>query len=429
MRYTLPFSTTLALIFASAFGHGGEMLWGQGLVALAGAIGLIHVAAVKHQPWSRLLSVAALAWATLVAWCIAQALPMGLAVHPSWIAARSILEGLGPGAIAIDPQATLDAAIRLAAYGGVFALGLHAAQRPGDWLIWLAVGIGVTVIVGLMVDANSVGPAGLAKVRHWGDAAFPFANRNHFCVFAGIGVLAAIGSLLDPIGRIGWRRYVACAALLVCLGAAFASHSRAGLLVLACGVGVTVFLNRPPHRWLVIVFIAASALALLFAAGVVVRFETIGAAARLRLDIMAAASELAWQAPWTGVGSFDLAIQGIAPPFGQGMVQSAHNIVLESLVERGAPATILAIAAITLVVGQCARSIQASRAGKVCGATALGVATMVLLHGMVDFSVHSPSIAALVAIVLGLGAGLAVVPASSSAVGLARGNPLEGARA
>ena len=107
MRYTLPFGTTLALIFASAFGHGGEMLWGQGLVALAGAIGLIHFAAVRRLPWGRSLYVAALAWVMLVAWCIAQALPMGLAVHPSWIAARSILEDLGPGAIAIDPQATV----------------------------------------------------------------------------------------------------------------------------------------------------------------------------------------------------------------------------------------------------------------------------------------------------------------------------------
>ena len=383
-----------ALVLASGFGHGGEILWGQGLVTLAGAVGLIGLATAQHCVCHRSLRLAAVAWALVVAWCIAQALPLGVAVHPSWVSARSILSDVGPGAIAIDPQATVDAAIRLAAYAGVFALGLTMARQPGEWLVWLALGISTVVVLGLAVDATSAGPAGLAKVRHWGDAAFPFANRNHFCVFAGIGVLAAVGSLFQPASWRCWRRYAACGAVLICLGAAFASHSRAGLMGMAIGVGVTLVCNGLPRRWLVWIVLAGGGVGMLFAAGVIVRFDTLAAATQLRLAIVTSAAELAWQAPWAGVGSFDLAIQEIAPPFGQGMVQSAHNIMLESVVERGAPATLLAITALALVMGQCARSIQASGAGKVYGATALGVATMVLLHGMVDFSVHSPTCSA-----------------------------------
>ena len=126
-----------ALVLASGFGHGGEILWGQGLVTLAGAVGLIGLATAQHCVCHRSLRLAAVAWALVVAWCIAQALPLGVAVHPSWVSARSILSDVGPGAIAIDPQATVDAAIRLAAYAGVFALGLTMARQPGGgWCGW-----------------------------------------------------------------------------------------------------------------------------------------------------------------------------------------------------------------------------------------------------------------------------------------------------
>jgi hypothetical protein len=180
---------------------------------------------------------------------------------------------------------------------------------------------------------------------------------------------------------------------------------------------------------LALAFAFSLAVAALFAAGAVARFATFETALELRGEIMEVSWLLAWQRPWVGVGSLDLTLQAVAPASWPALVQSAHNVVVESFVERGAPATIVAVVALVLVMGQCARSIRSSAAGRVVNAAAFGVATIVLLHGMVDFSVQSPTIAALVAIVLGLGAGCAKAPASVSPIGLARGNPYAGARA
>ncbi len=167
----------------------------------------------------------------------------------------------------------------------------------------------------------------------------------------------------------------------------------------------------------------------MFAIGTIVRFDSTLADWDVRFAIMTTAWELVWQYPWTGVGSFDLAVPSVAPGSWPALVQSAHNIVLESLVERGLPATLLSGIAIALIMGQCARSIRSGSAGKVRNATALGVTTMVLLHGMVDFSVHSPTIAALVAIIMGLGAGQGQAPVFTSPITLASGNPSARARA
>lgn len=430
-RPLAPMLTILvvALVLVSGFGQGGEALWGQGLVAIAGAVGWSAMALWPRRPWPAALRGAGLAWGLVILWTVIQALPLGIAAHPSWFGVASLLGMPAAGSIAVDPQASFDAAIRLAAYAGVFALAVQAAPSSTLLLSAIAVAVAAVASLGLAVDSQTVGPAGLMKVRHWGDAAFPFANRNHYSVFAGIGALAALGQLVTAPSYRGWRTVIWLSVLLVCLGAAFASHSRAGLAALAvASAAMIVYLNPRRRVWLPVV-LAGLALAGILTAGTLARLETLDEALALRGSIIAAAAGLATQYPWTGVGSFDLAFQAIAPAWNEGMVQSAHNILIESLAERGWPSTLAAIVAIGLVLGQCARSIALSGNGKVAGATAIGVATLVLLHGMVDFSVYAPTIAALVAIVLGLGAGQALAPAPAPPIGLARGNPFEGARA
>ena len=420
----------LAAVIASAFAHGGETLTGQALVLAAGAPGFAALA-LEPAPgrWPLAIRAAALAWGGLAIWCWLQAAPLGLGVHPVWPKAVQILAEAQAGAIALDPQAAREASLRLAAYAGLFALGLSATAAAAKGVVMpaLAGAIAAVCAISLMIGDNQ-GPAGLAKVRHWGDAAYPFANRNHLCVFAGLGVLAAAAGLLDRTRKPGWQAALLLAALLACLAAALATHSRAGLAAIVAGGGVLLVLARG-NRAATLGLAAAGAIGLAFAAGTFARLESLPEAAALRFDIITEAFRLALQRPWLGQGRFDLAFQAVSPAYAQGMVQSAHNILAESLVERGWPATALAVLALALVLGQCARSAVGSGAGKVQSATAIGAATMVLLHGMVDFSLHAPTVAALVAFMLGLGAGHAHRSAPAQAGEMARGNPPEGARA
>lgn len=427
--HVLP-ALALVLVMASAFAQGGETLAGQGLVLAAGAAGFACLALAPPAQWPPPLQAAAAAWALLVVWTFIQAAPFGLGAHPAWQAAQAVLAEPMPGSIALDPYASVDAALRLAAYAGLFALGLVSATMAAPVAGWIVLGTAVIAGVSLLAGDQPLGPAGLAKVRHWGDAAYPFANRNHFCVFAGIGGLTAAGTLLaSPERRHPVAAFLIAMALLVCLAGAFASHSRAGLASLAAGAAVTLALMLPGRRTLLAAATLAVAAAAVFAAGTIARFETFADAAALRLDIIGRAFDLSLHRPWLGSGSFDLAFQAVSPAYPQGLVQSAHNILAGSLVERGWPATAAAVLALLLVLGQCARSIPGGSASRVRGATAIGVATMVLLHGMVDFSVHAPTIAALVAIMLGLGAGPSWQPAPVPAVTVARGDPPDGARA
>ncbi|MCA8929855.1 MAG: O-antigen ligase family protein, partial [Alphaproteobacteria bacterium] len=214
-----------------------------------------------------------------------------------------------------------------------------------------------------------------------------------------------------------------------CLAAAFASHSRAGLAALGGGLAVALLSALASRKRLFWGMAVGAALGLAFAAGTLARLETLGDAAALRLAIIGEAFRLSAERPLLGVGSFDLAFQAMASAFPQGLVLSAHNVLAESLVERGWPATVVAVAALTLVLGQCARSIAAAGESRVRGAAAIGIATMVSLHGMVDFSVHIPTIAALVAFALGSGAAPSRQSALAPPEKVARGTRFQGARA
>ena len=402
----------LMLVLASPFAQGGETLVGQGLVIVAGATGFAVMALAAPFVWLKEMTWIATCWAGLIGWCLIQATPLGIALHPVWNAAAPVLGEPLAGSIALDPQAATDAAARLAAYAGLFAAGVTAAHFGHTVWVWNGLALGVAAIAASALFAADwdVGPAGLAKVRHWGDLAFPFANRNHFCVFAGIGALATLPGLIGGRQHRLWLKGLLAGALLVCLAAAFATHSRAGLASIAAGGFVTFALALPRRRALLVVTVAAgtSALfALAFAAGTLVRLDTLAEAMSLRLAIIAAAFEFALQRPLLGAGSFDLAFQAVAPAFPQGLVQSAHNVMAESLVERGWPATGLAVVALLLALLQCTRALVLGGIGRFCAAAAIGIATLTMLHGTVDFSLHAPSVAALVALTLGLGAGLA----------------------
>ena len=407
-------AAALPMALTSAFAHGGETLTGQGLVAAAGALGFAALALMPPLQWPRPLVWAAVCWAGLVGWCLIQSAPLGLGVHPAWPAAAAALGEPLAGAIALDPQAAQDAAVRLTAYAGLFAAGLAASRCGMALLPGLALGIAAIAGIALFAVGWDTGPAGLAKVRHWGDLSFPFASRNQFCVFAGLGAMTALAALAQTWPERTWpertwpertgRCAILAVALLLCLAAAFATHSRAGLAVVGLGLAVTAGLTfRPSRRVALAAAGLAALLALAFAAGTLVRLETLAEAAALRLDIISRAFALSLDHPLRGVGSFDLAFQAVASAYPEGLVQSAHNILAESLVERGWPATGLAILAIALTLTQATRRLAAATACRGRGALALGSAAMLLLHGMVDFSLHAPAIAAVAAMMVGHG--------------------------
>jgi O-antigen ligase len=85
----------------------------------------------------------------------------------------------------------------------------------------------------------------------------------------------------------------------------------------------------------------------------------------------------------------------------------AHNIYLEAAVELGVPAAVALCAAIALLVSLCLRYNNIPYQRRALPLAAAAGSLAVAVHGLVDFSIQIPAVAATYAVILGLGCGQA----------------------
>lgn len=393
------------LLSLAALGRGGEAAWAEGLVLLAGGLGAAAFAA-SAPLLPRAVTAAALLWLLLCLWCWLQSLPLPALANPVWTEAAAALPAVGSGGIALDPYAARSDALRLAAYAGLFALGLVLA-RTGHTLSVLAAAASTIALFAIAALALTPDQHGikLGKVRHAADAVYPFTSRNAFCAFAGAGLTISLAVLTSGSTK-RWP-YWLCLALL-CAAGVIASHSRAGLAATIAGCAAVLLVTRPPRLALAVILAGVSGLAVLSLFTLTgLRLANLWQDLPVRLAIWQASASIAHAHFWLGLGSLDQALQIWPGDWGERHILRAHNIYLQAVAERGFPAVLAAIAAVLL----CARQVWRTRAALpapealASKAAALGVLALFASHGLVDFSLYAPINAAVLAILLGLACG------------------------
>jgi O-antigen ligase len=263
-----------------------------------------------------------------------------------------------------------------------------------------------------------------------------FINRNTAAAY--FGSCAVLWSLLlwerarleMPRGQLEWRamgaRLVstpskkvvgAFAMLLICVAAMFMTGSRGGVVVslLALILAFIAFFWRdlPRRSGLVAALAGGGAVALillqLIGGGVNARFNNQGLADEDRLETYRSTLRMIANHPWlgTGQGTFAYAFPAYRSPNASvwGVWDMAHNTLLEIAADMGVPIATLVVIAWTVIFAVLVRGALVRRRGLLAPVAALAVATLAVLHSLIDFTLQIPGYA-IVALSL-IGAGLA----------------------
>jgi O-antigen ligase len=308
------------------------------------------------------------------------------------------------------------------------------ARRLLKVIAWSGAGYAAYGILTFLVDPTHI--LGRDKSAYFESVTGTFINRNTAGAY--FGSCAVVWSLLlwervrrdKPRGPLDWletaRRVfstppkdvvVAFAMLFLCLAAMFMTRSR-GAIVLSLFALVIAFIaffwrDLPRRTGILAGLVGSGAVALtllqLLGAGVNARFDSEGLASEGRTETYKATLRLIADHPWfgTGAGTFAQAFPAYrsANVSMSGVWDMAHNTLLEIAAEMGVPiATLVIVAWITIFV-VLVRGALIRRRDLIMPVGGLAVATLAVLHSLIDFSLQIPGYA-IVALSL-IGAGLA----------------------
>jgi O-antigen ligase len=452
----LRHSATISLIVLLAwvpFPFGSNRPWSANLLtALTAFILLLLTLSRISRPtsssverkvfWPLFLFGCAVIWAFLQAstWT-----PASLH-HPIWELANDALATSLPGRISVNPAKTVAAATHLVAYGALFWIALHLAKdRSTSKRLFRAVSVivGLYAYYGLAVYLSGNGTILLyPKWEHQDALSSTFVNRNSFATFAGIGLVCSFTLILNglaPILRSRSRAKVkihqmqmvirsshlgSFVFMLGTLWALVLSGSRAGIFSTFVGLCVLVALmaprsgNRSGRLGLAIGGLGILLLIALPASGVLLsRLDQINLFESDRFEIYQLTLRAIGDAPLvgTGLGTFSdvFASYRNLDAFSPSSWTKAHNTYLETWLELGLPAALILQGSIVFIVWQCFKGARRKNKLRHIPAAACSVSALVGVHSMIDFSLQIPAIAAMYAVVLGIGMSNSVVVRNS----------------
>lgn len=210
--------------------------------------------------------------------------------------------------------------------------------------------------------------------------------------------------------------------LFLCLVAMFMTLSRGAVVLslLALIVAFTGFFRRrlPRRAGLFAALAGGCAVVLillqLMGGGVNARFDIQGLAGEGRLETYRATLRMIADHPWfgTGQGTFAYAFPAYRSPNVStwGVWDVAHNTLLEIAADMGVPIATLVVVAWIAIFAVLLHGSRVRRRGLIFPVAALAIATLAVLHSLIDFSLQIPGYA-IVALSL-IGAGLAQSSAS-----------------
>lgn len=353
-------------------------------------------------------------------------LPPGL-----WTAlpSREVLLGASPGEApwrpwAIVPSATINAASSLIVPVVTFALVSALRDKEKAWLptillglIFLSMLLGLLQFSGVRIDNPFINDTA-------GAVSGPFANRNHFALFLGLGCLitpvwAFAGRKSAGKRGTGWRAPVALALMTLFALTILATGSRAGILtgLLALALGLALCwhdISRALHgapRWVFPTLIAA-------VIGIVILFVLVSIATDRAESVRRAfeidpgqdmrarglSTVLAMIAAYfpvgAGFGGFD-PIFRLHEPFAllkPTYFNHAHNDFLEVVLDGGLPALLLLLGSIGWYALASIRAWRGSGQHSVLPKLGSAILLLVFVASAFDYPARTPMMMAMIVV-------------------------------
>ncbi|MHB1218017.1 MAG: O-antigen ligase family protein [Alphaproteobacteria bacterium] len=399
-----------------------------GFLLLLWALAAARKPVVVRIPW-RILALPIAVFAALLLWFFFQASSISPASwhHPIWRQAGDALGTDLPGAISLNPEATIAGIMRFAGYAGVFFLALQFGRAPerAHVIVWIVAMAGLAyALYGLALKFS--GTNMILWYERWaypGSLTSTFVNRNSYGTYAGLGAIATLSlmnmafaqslerglrtraGIIHFLDNLKPSLFFLVAAFVVIATALLFSQSRGAFLASILGIG-TLFAMMALRRQNKTGAASGSVVAFFVAAAVLVSFsgsatlnrlgdwvsEGDGRAAIFVLSAHAIAEHpiLGW-----GLGSFRGVFQIMRDSTFPVLVwayQQAHSSYLELALEAGLPAFTLMMALLAGMVGLCVRGVLRRRRRVIYPAVGLAATALVAAHAAVDFSMQIPAV-------------------------------------
>lgn len=430
----------LLVIAPVPLGSNREWAWAPLGILVGVALMLYSVGAKRPVSLPQTFDVLAMlgCFILLLSWAIAQSIPIFSMQRAEMFSLVDDVEIPAlPTMLAIDAERSWSGLLRMLTYVGVFALSVQLSQRAKmskrivQSIILSASAVTAYGFV-MHVDNVSCVAATVLKAPLGSTCAFSgtFVNSGNYATFAGLAALACVASMYDRISTaarqlkgararslaIGLDRVLGmqAAALVILVGGLFLSGSKAGVASFLISCLITLLLlgwaRRQSLRSIIFsaVLIAFFAFAMTILSGEMLLFRLIGwghigdpARASLYEAALGAISVFPLQG--TGLGSFEIVFPLIQTTSLDTPYDKAHNVYLESILEFGAPASLLLFAMVALPALRCLRGIWARGRDMHLPALGFGATVLIAIHSLVDFGIQIPAIAVLYSALLGLG--------------------------
>jgi tetratricopeptide (TPR) repeat protein len=405
-----------ALFLAAALGgaHVAGIL-ALSPVFLAGTL-ILRPSLQRHGvPWPALLAF------VLSAYTCVQAFPLPLSLvevlNPSaWdVWSRALLplaERPAWASLSLDPGASSIEALKWALYGCSFIAASTIARRSGAVtcaaiVFALAFVVALLSLAHVLIGARRVfgiyTPEAPIALVHIG----PLLNPNTLAGYLNLGGFCGLGLALSRALRTYRWPIVVCT--VVIFGVSILSGSRAGVALIAVGVGVLLFLRRPAsgtdpgarNSWLqlglvFLVLLVGSLLAV--AAGRTAMLDELRERDFRKLELIPASFPLIREHAWFGIGrgAFESVFSAYKIGSQNRVFSHPENLVVQWLSEWGVPVGMAALVAFGLAFRPRRLRISSSAAG---AGAATGVLVLVL-QNLVDLSLELPAVGVLLAFAL-----------------------------
>ncbi|MEQ8387124.1 MAG: O-antigen ligase family protein [Alphaproteobacteria bacterium] len=437
----------LAIVFLAPLPFGSNRPWSWSMLSLSvggllflwavaawRAPGLVRVPATWHLPLT-------IPFVLFLLWVAVQAASWTPASwhHEAWAEFEAMLGHDFAGAISLNPEDSWTEMMRIIAYGGAFWLAMQLGRERANAVLLtetIVAATGLYAFYGLVVYFS-----GNDFVLWYPKWAYPevltstFVGRNNYATYAGMGVVVGLAmvfreirntarhdvltrhSFFDLTEKLRLRAFLLGLAVLLNGFALLLTQSRGGFLATLAGVmtfGFVIMRRRQVglRTWILSLgglLVAVAFFMQIAGAGLVSRLgQTETGEADSRSEAYALSLEVIRDHPWigTGLGTYqevfhryrDRDMSSLTPDS-----DHAHNTYLELWLETGLIGFVLLMSPIVLVTLAVARAAITRRRSYTFPAAALGVAVLVGVHALADFSVEMPAVALTFVALLGLG--------------------------